>query len=200
MDIGYNKYRHGSRSRLAIAGRAGITDSLIENKFSTVSTFDNFNDSLAGIAGSLTGVSGDFFIYQPTRLMINIDQHIIHNFFINAEITLPILSLASKNTLYIKDMNLLALTPRWELKSLGAYFPILLNTRKQLWVGGAFKAGPILFGTHNLSNLFSKNKSQSGGLYLAFTIRPGKKYDRQAHSPNDKLPGKQKRNLKCPKF
>ncbi len=200
MDIGNNKYRHGGRSRLAVAGRPGITDTLIENKFSTVTTFDNFNDSLAGIAGSITGVSGDFFIYQPTRLMINIDQHIIHNFFVNAEITVPLLPLVAKNSLFIKDMNLLAITPRWELKSLGAYFPVLLNTRKQLWVGGAFKAGPILFGTHNLANLFSKNKSQSGGFYLALTIRPGKKYDRQAHYPNDKLPGKERRSLECPKF
>jgi hypothetical protein len=83
---------------------------------------------------------------------------------------------------------------------LGAYFPVLLNSRKQLWVGGAFKAGPILIGTHNLANLFSKNKTQSGGFYLALTIRPGKKYDRQAHYPSDKQPGKNKRNLDCPKF
>ena len=200
MDIGNNKYRHGGRSRLAIAGRAGITDSLIQDKFSTVTSFDNFNDSLAGLAGSFSAVSGDFFIYQPTRLMINIDQHIIYNIFINAEITIPILPLVAKNSLFIKDMNLLAITPRWELKSVGAYFPILLNTRKQLWVGGAFKAGPILFGTHNLANLFSKNKAQSGGLYLALTIRPGKKYDRQASSPKDKLSKKERRSLECPRF
>lgn len=200
MDLGNNKYKYGSRSRLAIAGKAGITDSLLENKFSTASTFDNFNDSLASVSNSIATPAGNFFIYQPTRLVINIDKHVMQNFFINAEITLPIVSLASKNTLFIKDMNLLALTPRWETKSLGAYFPILYNSKNQLWVGGAFKAGPVLFGIHNLSDLFSKNKSQNGGLYLAFTIRPGKKYDREAHYPRDKLTDKERRSLKCPKL
>ena len=200
MDLGGNKYRYGRRSRVATAGRPGITDSVLENKFSTAATFDNFNDSLASIANSITAIGGNFFIYQPTSLVINIDKHVTQSFFINAEITLPVISLASKNTLYIKDMNLLAVTPRWETKSLGAYFPILYNSRNQLWVGGAFKAGPVLFGIHNLSNLFLKNKAQNGGLYLAFTIRPGKRYDREAHYPRDKLTAKERRNLSCPKF
>ena len=198
MDLGGNKYRYGRRSRLAIAGRSGITDSVLENKFSTAATFDNFNDSLASISNSITAIGGNFFIYQPTRLVINIDKHVTQSFFINAEITVPVISLASKNTLFIKDMNLLAVTPRWETKSLGAYFPILYNSRNQLWVGGAFKAGPVLFGIHNLSNLFLKNKAQNGGLYLAFTIRPGKRYDREAHYPRDKLTGKERRSLELP--
>ncbi|MBC7888079.1 MAG: hypothetical protein H7Z13_09315 [Ferruginibacter sp.] len=200
MDIGVNKYRHGSRSRLAIAGLAGISDTLMENKFSSVGTFDDFNDSLAGIVSSFSRTVGEFFIYQPCRVMINIDQHIISNIFINGEITIPVLPLVAKNSLHIRDMNLLAITPRWELKSMGIYLPVLLNTRNQLWVGGAFKAGPVLMGTHNLANLFSKNKSQTGGLYLALTIRPGKKYDRQEHYPKGKLQRKQGRGLECPKF
>lgn len=200
MDLGSNKFRHGRRSRLATAGREGITDSVIEHKFSTVSTFDNFNDSLAGISNSITAIGGNFIIYEATRLLINIDKHITQNFFINAEITVPIISLAPKNTLFIRDMNLLALTPRWETKSFGAYFPFLFNSRNQLWVGGAFKAGPVLFGIDNLSNLFLKNRSQSGGLYLAFTIRPGKKYDRGEHYPGDRLSRKERRVLECPKL
>jgi hypothetical protein len=122
MDVGSNKFRHGGNSRLAIAGRAGIADTLIENKFSTVTTLQNFNDSLATIANSFTQLSGDFFIYQPTRLMINVDQHIVHNFFVNAELTIPLLSIVAKNTLYLKDMNLLAVTPRWEIQSWALIF------------------------------------------------------------------------------
>ena len=200
LDVGMNKFRYGSQSRLALAGKTGITDTLLQDKFSSVTSFSSFNDSLAGIAGSFTNVSGPFHIYQPARVVINVDQHVLHNIFINAELIIPILPVVAKNSLYLKDMNLLAITPRWELKALGAYLPVLVNNQKQVWVGGAIKAGPILLGTHNLANIFAKNKTQNGGLYLALTIRPGKKYDRQGHYPKDKLPGKGKGSVECPKF
>ena len=200
MDLGSNKYRYGVSSRLAAAGGEGITNSLIENKFSNISSLDNFNDSLAGISNSISTIGGDFVIYEPTRLVINVDKHITQSFFINAEITLPVISVASKNVLFIKDMNLLAVTPRWETKSFGAYFPFLYNSKNQLWLGAAFKAGPVLFGMDNLSNLFSKNKAQSGGLYIALTIRPGKKHSREAHYSEDKTSLKNRRSLECPDF
>jgi hypothetical protein len=201
MDLGSNKYRYGHDSRLAIAGAGeGVTDSVIETKFSNVSTLDNFNDSLAGIANSISTIRGHFAIYEPTRLVINVDKHVMQNFFINAEATVPVISLASKNVLFIRDMNLFALTPRLETKSFGAYLPILYNARNQLWMGAAFKAGPVLFGIDNLGNLFSKNKAQSGGLYIAFTIRPGKKHEQENRHPTDKGSPKQRRSLDCPKL
>ena len=200
MDIGSNKYSFGSRSRVASGVLPGITDTLLENKFNTVTTLDNFNDSLASIAASFQQMSGNFYIYKPTRLVVNIDQHIADNFFINAEITLPLLPILANSSLFIRDMNFIAVTPRWETKTFGAYLPILFNNRQQLWVGGAFKAGPLLLGIHNLANLFSKNSTQTGGFYLAITLRPGKIYDRQAHDPHNKISSKTKRGISCPKF
>jgi len=199
MDVGRNNFKFGSRSRSGSGVRTGITDTVLENKFSVVESFDQFNDSLATIAAAFRGLTGQFNIYQPTRMVINIDQHILHNIFLNMELTVPVIPLVRKKLRYIKDMNLLAVTPRWELKSVGAYMPILVNNRGQVWVGGAFKAGPILMGTHNLSNLFGKNKMQAGGFYVALTIRPGKKYDRQAHYPKDRLSNNNKRSYQCPK-
>ncbi|MEO6548903.1 MAG: hypothetical protein ABIN94_12930 [Ferruginibacter sp.] len=200
MDIGSNKYKSSTRSRFATAGKKDIVDTLIEKKFTDVRSVTAFNDSLATISNTLATLKEDFFIYQPARLVINIDQHIANNFFVNAELTIPILPIVAKSSVFIRDLNLLAITPRWEIQSLGVYFPFLLNTQKQLWVGGAFKAGPILFGTHNLANLFSKNTSQTGGLYLAFTVRPGKKYDRKEHSPSNKLSRKERERMECPRF
>ena len=200
MDIGSNKYSFGSRSSIASGVLLGITDTLLENKFNTVTTLNNFNDSLAGIAESFQQMSGDFYIYKPTRLVINVDQHIAANFFINAEITLPLLTIVANNSTFIRDMNFIAITPRWETKSFGAYLPILFNNRQQLWVGGAFKAGPLLLGTHNLANLFSKNSAQTGGLYLAVTIRPGKVYNRQDNHSQNNMSPKIKRAIRCPKF
>ncbi len=199
MDIGRNNFKYGSRSRTGSGVKSGVTDTVLENKFSVIESFDQFNDSLATIAGSFGRLTGEYNIYQPTRIIINIDQHILKNIFLNMELTIPVVPLVPKKLRYIKDMNLLAITPRWELKSVGAYMPILVNTRGQVWVGGAFKAGPVLMGTHNLSNLFGKNKMQAGGFYVALTIRPGKKFERQAHYPKGRLLQKNKRSYECPK-
>jgi len=187
-------------SSLAIAGLPGITDTLLENKFNSFLSVNNFNDSLASISTSFSALNGNFFIYKPTRLIINIDKHIAYDFFINTELTIPILPTIAKNKLFIRDINLLAITPRWETKTFGAYVPILFNNRQQLWVGAAFKAGPVLLGTHNLANLLGKNSTQSGGLYLAFTIRPGKKQDGKGQNRKDKRSRQSKRKLTCPSF
>lgn len=200
MDVGANKYKYSNNSTLAAGVKAAIDDSLLENKFSNPQSVTDFNDSLASIANTFVKVNGEFFIYRPVRLVVNIDKHIINNIFINADITLPLMPVFGKNTLFIKDMNLVAITPRWETKLLGVYMPILFNNRNQLWVGGAFKAGPLLLGTHNLANIFAKNKTQSGGLYLALTVRASRKYDRNAHNPGDKQKSRSNKNLDCPKF
>jgi hypothetical protein len=200
MDVGRNEYRFGIKSRSLNSVKSGISDTLLEKKFSGINSFNGFNDTLATIAGGFSPVAGRFNIYQPTRLIINIDQHISDDFFVNAEFTFPVLSVIPKKFPYIKDMNLIAVTPRWETRSLGAYMPFLLNAKNQFWIGGAVKAGPLLLGIHNLANLFSKSKSANGGFYFALTFRPGKKHDGESNVAGDKLSAKERRRLDCPEF
>jgi hypothetical protein len=64
------------------------------------------------------------------------------------------------------------------------------NTKEQFWLGGAIKAGPLLLGVHNWANLFSKNKMQNGGAYLALVIRPGASSSSSARTD---------KRLNCPK-
>lgn len=199
MDIGGNRYQQSNKGRFGNAVKLGMNDTILESKFRDVRDIDDFNDSLATISNSLQALSGDFVLYKPTRLVVNVDHRIQSNFFINAELTLPVISLAGKNALYIKDMNLLALTPRYETKRFGVYMPVLVNMRRQVWVGGAFRAGPLLLGVHNLANIVSKNKIQNGGMYLAFTIRPGKAKHRQDEE-NSAGKRKQLKKLKCTTF
>jgi hypothetical protein len=201
MDIGRNKYIQGIYSSYATAGLPGITNIVLENKFAQIASVADFTDSLKTITQTFSQLSGNFNVYQPCRLMINVDQHLANDFSVNAEITIPLLSIVPKKLIYVKDMNLLAITPRWETKSFGGYLPLTINTKGQIWIGGAIKAGPLLLGTHNLGTLFSKNKTQTGGFYLAFTIRPAKKSeDQQSGYRTDKLTRKERRNLDCPKL
>jgi hypothetical protein len=199
MDIGRNKYIQGVYSSYATAGLPGITDGVLESKFDSIGSVADFTDSLETISKAFTSLSGDFNVYQPTRLMINVDHHLANDFFISAELSIPLLSLVPKQLVYQRDMNLIAVTPRWETKSFGGYLPVTVNTKGQCWIGAAFKAGPVLLGTHNLGTLFSKSKTQTGGFYLAFTVRPGG-HSEYGGSSSNKLTGKQKRSLDCPRF
>jgi hypothetical protein len=84
-------------------------------------------------------------------------------------------------------MNFITVTPRWETRRLGAYLPVQYNAAGKFWIGGAFKAGPLLLGVHNWANVFSKKKMQNGGGYIALVVRAWRdtrnKTDRRLNCP-----------------
>ncbi|MCZ2459527.1 MAG: hypothetical protein LC128_07850 [Chitinophagales bacterium] len=200
MDIGRIHFRYGDKSRLAVAGKNNITDSLLERRFDHINSMNEFTDSISSIANSISNLGGDFYITQPTRVIVNVDQHLTDNFFLNGELTIPFSATAAKNKLYVKQMNLLAITPRWENRMFGAYLPVQFNMARQLWVGAAVKAGPLLLGIHNFGNLFSKRSSQNGGFYLALTIRPGKSHEKTSRDDQQKMSRSERRKLDCPRL
>ena len=204
LDIGYNTFQYSTNSRQAILNKANVSDSAIQAVFENLSSVNDLPDSLQIVAGAISSIAGYFQLFQPMRLVINADKHLTGNFFINGEISLPltsVLTIGRKDKLFVRDMNLLALTPRYEKRTIGFYLPMLFNTNKQFWIGGAVKAGPLLLGIHNWGNLFGKQSLQNGGGYLALIFRPGKK-QQQADSRQNlhakKLSRQQQKYLECP--
>jgi hypothetical protein len=184
MDVGMNQYRYGSNSRVASGFKDNITSLDLDKKFNGVEGFKDFNDSLETIVSSMSTLSGKFSVLTPARLIVNVDRYLFDAFYVNADLSINLSSLSDK-CFYVKEMNLLTVTPRWETRRWGFYMPILYNTENQLRIGGAVKAGPLLIGIHNWGTIFAQNKMQNGGGYLAFIIRPkrdtgekrSKKYD-----------------------
>jgi hypothetical protein len=188
LDLGFNQYRYGVNSRILSGIRTNISDSLFDTKMNGADNFAAFNDSLADIVNTSRNLRGNFNIINPARLVINVDRYLFDAFYINGDLTVNLSSIA-RNQLRVSEMNLLTITPRWETKRLGVYFPIMVNVEGNFWVGGAFKAGPLLLGIHNWANVFSKTKMQNGGGYLALVIRPGKNTGR----------GKTGKQYECPR-
>lgn len=199
LDLGSNRYSHSKNSYYAAAGKPNVNDTLLESQFETVDDLVTFGDSLERVSGSFSQLKGDFSIYHPTRLVVTADQYITDHFFINASMTLPLIRIAGSRILYPNDLNLLSVTPRWETRRLGFYMPMLVNTRGQFWIGGAFRAGPLLLGLHNLGNLFSKNSMQNGGGYLAILIRPGEGKTKEPKEKNREK-NRQQNGVRCPAF
>lgn len=173
LDIGQNVYKFGTQSRTASQPRSDISDFDLNKKFDTARTLSQFNDSLATIVNNIAALNGLFKIWNPTRLVINVDRPIQNNWSINGNLSLNMPWTSTTKRLVIKDLSLLTITPRWEKKKLGAYLPIQVTTDGKFWIGGAFKAGPLLFGWHNWANIFSKSRMANGGFYLALVVRPG---------------------------
>jgi len=189
LDIGSNRYSYGRESRLFSGIKNNITSNVIEAKFdSTITSVRNFNDSMATIVNQARALRGQFSVINPTRLVINVDRFIYKGFSINAELSVNAPTSMLKNYLYVQDLNLFTLTPRWETKKWGAYLPIQYNNKQQFWVGAAFKAGPLLIGFHNLSNILGKSKIQNGGGYFALIL----------HAPGDTDKDRMDKRLNCP--
>jgi hypothetical protein len=174
LDFGENMYVYGTQSRSAANPNSNATDVALNNKFEKIGSLAQFNDSLATIVSTMSTPAGKFKIWNPTRFEFNVDRMLPEHFAVNANLTLNMSGVVGSKRMMTSDFTLLAVTPRWETKSLGAYLPLQVTTEGRVWLGGAFKAGPLLLGLHNWANLFSKHKLQNGGFYLAIVIKPGK--------------------------
>jgi hypothetical protein len=174
LDVGENVYKYGSQSRVIGDPKTNVSDSELNEKFERVQTLAGFNDSMAAIVNSYNRLQGLFKVWNPTRLVINIDRPLPDHFAVNTNLTLNLGGSNTGQRLFTKEITLLTVTPRWETKKLGGYLPLEVTTDGRVWVGGAFKAGPLLLGIDNWMNLISKSKMANGGIYLALVIKPGK--------------------------
>ena len=174
LDIGYNQYRYGSQSRVIGDPKTNVTDSALNEKFARINSVAGFNDSMSTIVNSFNSIPGVFKVWNPARLVINVDRPLPDHFAVNTNLTLNLGGSNKGQRFFTKDLTLLSVTPRWEVRRLGAYLPVEVTTDGKVWVGGAFKAGPLLMGIDNWSNLFTKTKMANGGIYLALVIRPGR--------------------------
>lgn len=172
LDLGLNEYQYGAQSRFAGNPRTIVSDQELDQKFDYIQSLPAFNDSLATVVGSFVHAHGDFRIWNPARLEINVDRPLPEHFAVNADLTLNLGGNNLGKQLFTKEITLFALTPRWEKRDLGVYMPVQVTTDGKVWVGGAAKLGPLFFGVHNWGNVFSKHQLQNGGFYLALVIHP----------------------------
>jgi hypothetical protein len=172
LDIGFNQFKYGQQSRILSGFQDNITDTVLDVKFANINNLQEFNENLVGVVGNIQQPAGLFRVINPTRAVLNVDHYITGAWYVNGNLSVNLSSL-SGNQWRLTELNLLTVTPRWETRRFGFYMPMHFNTKEQFWVGGAVKAGPLLLGVHNWANVFSKNKMQNGGVYLALVIKPG---------------------------
>lgn len=185
LDLGTTNFKYGNKSRHASNPRPNLSADDLQQKFETVADFQGFADSLATVVSNYYSLRGTYAIMNPMRLVLNVDRYLLNNVYLNGEVSLNLSPLAGNKKFYTQEMNLVTVTPRWETRRWGAYLPLQFNNAGKFWVGGAFKAGPILFGIHNFATVFSKTKMQNGGGYLALVVRSRTKTEARRYKKVD---------------
>lgn len=189
LDLGWTTYQYSAESRHASSLKDDVSSLVLQDKFSSVTGIPSFNDSAATIVNDFTPLTGNFKVINPARAVINVDRYLSGNFYLNSEMSVN-LAPGGKNNYVLRESKFLTVTPRWETRKLGFFAPVQVNRHGNFWIGGALKAGPLLVGTHNLLNIFSKNKFLGSGAYMAVTIRP---FESRSRSIRD-------RQYECPAY
>ncbi len=175
LDLGFAQYSYYPESAKTNGIRDAMTPEILLDKF--VGVTDNiasFNDTVSTVVESFTKLSGNFKIFHPSRLHLNIDRRLTSHFYFNLSANLPF-SMVSQDINYtLNEMATYSITSRYERERFGLYLPLVYNTKTKLNIGAALRAGPMIIGLNNL-NVFNNNvnlQNTSGYVSFLFRIKP----------------------------
>ncbi len=180
MDIGFAKFKTSEYTLNFGNPKTILEDWQISKKLQGIADAKGLRDSLATLFDTTTALPASFKMRIPTRLVINADHDLGNHFFINAQASLNLYSSSYGKTMNVRELSLLTLTPRWETRTWGLYMPIQYITQGQLWIGGAFKAGPLIMGIHDYKLFLTKDPMINGGAYLLIQVHPFKEKARRS--------------------
>jgi hypothetical protein len=177
MDIGKNIFTPADGSFKASNPTSLATSSALTSSNNNVSSIRGLRNTLSTYVNTIDSLTSNFVIANPTRMVMSVDKNLGNHFYVNTQLNINFFSTQPWDAIKTREINLLTVTPRWETRQLGIYFPVQYNTQGQLWVGGALKLGPLLLGLHNLDMfnwLKTGTQTYNGGGYLLINIHPFK--------------------------
>jgi hypothetical protein len=175
LDLGIAQYSYYPESAKTNGIRDAMTPEILLDKFVGVTdNIGSFNDTVSTVVESFTKLNGNFKIFHPSRLHLNIDRRITSHFYLNVSASLPF-SMVSRDINYtLNEMAAYSITSRYERETFGLYMPLVYNTKTKFHIGAALRAGPMIIGLNNL-NVFNNNvnlQNTSGYVSFLFRIKP----------------------------
>ncbi|MBT8220725.1 MAG: hypothetical protein KJP00_12920, partial [Bacteroidia bacterium] len=124
------------------------------------------NDILGDPTASLDPSITSFEVRLPTSIVASVDYKIIDQVFVSG-LYVQRLTLSKPN---IERSNLIAITPRYESKWLGAAFPVSNLNFSRTHVGLSLRLAFLTIGTDQLGSLLSKSRLSGGDIYMTLQL------------------------------
>ena len=150
LDIGSIKYKANANNSASYNIHINGTNRFYLDKITgkEINGIKGVLDANPAFFTNTANSSGTYYASLPTVIQSDIDYHLHRGFYINFN---GQLNLISKTSIYdANQYNSFTLTPRYEGKSFGAYFPINYNELTQFNAGIALRAGPLFIGSGSL--------------------------------------------------
>lgn len=112
-----------------------------------------------------------YYMNLPTSLNMFGDYNLNGRFFVSASATVALTG-GEKDDNKTNALTQLTITPRYELKNLGAYLPISVNRFGQADAGFALRAGPLVIGSATLFSTLARQTINHADVFVALRIVP----------------------------
>jgi hypothetical protein len=166
-ELGYVAF---SRNAKAYDRPEGSVD--IENWGITEVSLDGvvaFDDTLIGrFPEGAETASTSFRMSLPQTLTVLVDYHVLSGFYVGMNAWWS--PIRPDNATRVRNLNRIALNPRWEMRWFGAGLPVSYQELNGVDAGLYLRLGPIILGSANLlSNAFGEELS-GADVYLSMRV------------------------------
>ena len=154
---------------------------IANSHYKTIKAFDT---ALAARVNANPNDPRSYNVYLPAALSVQLDIKFVKGFYLNAMMYQPVKLGSSRGSRFDK-YGYYTITPRWESRHFGVYFPYTIaennaeTNYRQNTLGATLRAGPLFIGSSNLGTMaFNKNLSAADifiGLKVGITYgKPNK--------------------------
>jgi outer membrane protein OmpA-like peptidoglycan-associated protein len=138
-------------------------------------TIKAFDTALAARVNANANDPRSYNVYLPAALSVQLDIKFVKGLYLNAMLYHPV-KLGSSAGSRFDNYGFYTITPRWESRHFGVYFPYTITEKnastsyRQNTLGATLRAGPLFVGSSNLGTMaFNKNLS-SADIFIGLKV------------------------------
>ncbi|MEO6188598.1 MAG: OmpA family protein [Ginsengibacter sp.] len=144
-------------------------------KNSNYPNLKQFDTALANRVSPDPNDVNNYNVYLPTALSAQLDVKFVKGLFLNVMTYLP-LKIGSEKGYRFNNYGFYAITPRYESRHFGIYFPYYISTKNDFTdysrntLGVTLRLGPLFFGSSNLPSMLFKDNLRGANVHVGLKV------------------------------
>ncbi len=140
--------------------------------------YPNLNQFDTALANRVTPDPNDastYNVYLPTALSAQLDVKFVKGLFLNVMSYWP-MQIGSGKGVRFNNYGFYAITPRYESRHFGIYFPYYISTKNDFTdyskntLGVTLRLGPVFFGSSNLPSMLFKDNLRGADVHVGLKV------------------------------